>query len=201
MAVARKSDNSVKSGWFGIGRSRRRNEKTLSPNQKKPTSKSRPTSANLGQQDFLQQTYTRRQRSSIDKPRDKNKIPVMPPSNSLPKWLISFYTVHRYSSVVAFLLVASTLVIYGLTVYSQQVWSQSYRRMQNLQRDERQMTTFNENVKNKMAKEAEKPSAGLVSPSPEGLIFLRPTSANNYSEPTDKKPEEELPQNSTPVGY
>jgi hypothetical protein len=78
-------------------------------------------------------------------------LPVMPSSGAAPVWLLRLYASHRYSSVVTFLLVASALVVYGWTVYSQELWGQGYRRLQNLQLYERQLTTTNATLKNKMA--------------------------------------------------
>ncbi|MFH7026921.1 MAG: hypothetical protein ACHBN1_16295 [Heteroscytonema crispum UTEX LB 1556] len=127
----------------------------------------------------------------------------MPNSDSAPVWLLRLHILHRYSSIVAFLLVAAMLVTYGWTVYSQQLWSQAYRRLQNLQRHERQLTTTNEVIKNKMAVEAERPGAGLVSPTPAGAIFLRPAPHSlNQAEPTATTPNSE-PQQQTPfsLGY
>ncbi len=133
---------------------------------------------------------------------NKHKIPVMPSSTALPLWLQRLNALHRYSSVTTFLVVASTLLIYGWTVYSQQLWSQNYKRLQNLHRNERQLTTTTENLKNKIAQDAEKPSAGLASPSPEGTIYLPPASGNQLSRPQKAESQEEIPQqNSAPVGY
>jgi hypothetical protein len=111
---------------------------------------------------------------------------------------------HRHSGILAFVLVATTLVIYGWTVYSQQHWSQSYRKLQTLQRDERQLTTTIEVLKNKMAQEAQTPAAGLVSPSPAGAIFLPPASEDANSSPSTTTPESNFQpqqQNSAPIGY
>jgi hypothetical protein len=128
-------------------------------------------------------------------------LPVMPTSGAAPSWLLRFYTWHRYSSVVAFLLVASTLIVYGWTVYSQEVWSQGYRRLQNLQRRERQLTTTNATLKYKMAEEAEQPTTGLVSPTPARTIFLSPTDNPNSTTPITKPNSEAQQQAGSPLGY
>ncbi|MBD6619168.1 hypothetical protein FNW02_25915 [Komarekiella sp. 'clone 1'] len=129
-------------------------------------------------------------------------VPVMPSSKSAPLWLLRLYTLHRYSSVVAFLFVAATLVVYGWTVYSQELWSQTYRRVQNLQRHERLLTTTNATLKNKMAEEAERPTAGLVSPTPEGTIFLSPAPQSPNPESSTTTPNSETQQQTlSPLGY
>lgn len=130
------------------------------------------------------------------------KFPVTSDRGNLPVWLLRFYSVHRYSSVFAFLLVAATLVVYGWTVYSQEVWSRGYRQLQNLQRHERQLTTTNAALTNKMAEEAEQPTAGLALPTPSRTIFLPPASHNLNSPATQTTPNQETQQPiSSPLGY
>ncbi|MEH1940742.1 MAG: hypothetical protein V7L01_11045 [Nostoc sp.] len=130
------------------------------------------------------------------------RLPIMPNSGVTPLWLLRLYTFHRYSTVLAFLLVASTLAVYGWTVYSQELWSQSYRRLQNLQRHERLLTTTNATLTNKMAEEAEKPTAGLVSPTPQGLIFLPPASHSPKPASSNTTPNSETQQQTpSPLGY
>ena len=48
-----------------------------------------------------------------------NDTPIM------PVWLLRMYILNRYSSILVFLLVAATLIVYGWTVYSQELWSDS----------------------------------------------------------------------------
>ncbi len=128
--------------------------------------------------------------------------PVRYASESAPLWLLRLQAFHRNSSIITFLLVVAMLVAYGWTVYSQQVWSQTYRKMQDLQRQERQLTTTNSVLKNKMAQEGEKPSAGLVSPTPEGTIFLPPTNSFNPNQQQPSiNPNYRPQQSSSPLGY
>jgi hypothetical protein len=130
------------------------------------------------------------------------RLPLISTSGSAPGWLLRLYALNRYSSVGAFLFVVGALVVYGWTVYSQEVWSQAYRKLQNLQRHERQLTTTNATLTNKLAEEAEQPAAGLVTPTPEGMIFLPPTSrslkpTSSITAPNSKT-QQEPP---TPLGY
>jgi hypothetical protein len=134
----------------------------------------------------------------------------MPPGDALPMWLLRLNSLHRYSGIATFLLVASTLVVYGWTVYSQELWGQTYRKIQNLQRQERQLTTTNEVLKNRAATQAERPTSGLVPPRPSGQIFLSPAPDNppsqnllqNPSPSSLTAPSNTQPQNSPPpLGY
>ena len=119
----------------------------------------------------------------------------------MPVWLLRMYILNRYSSVLVFLLVAATLIVYGWTVYSQELWSDSYRKLQSLQRHERQLNTANATLTSKMAQEAEKPGTELVSPTSKGTIFLPPTS-NNYPKSSflTSQPESQ-PEPPSPLGY
>ena len=119
----------------------------------------------------------------------------------MPVWLLRMYILNRYSSILVFLLVAATLIVYGWTVYSQELWSDSYRKLQSLQRHERQLNTANATLTSKMAQEAEQPGTELVSPTSKGTIFLPPTS-NNYPKSSflTSQPESQ-PEPPSPLGY
>ncbi|MEA5626696.1 hypothetical protein [Nostoc sp. UHCC 0251] len=130
------------------------------------------------------------------------RLPIMPNSGGVPLWLLRLYTFHRYSTVLTFLVVASTLAVYGWTVYSQELWSKSYRRLQNLQRHERLLTTTNATLINKMAKDAEKSTANLILPTPQGMIFLPPASHSSKPASSNTKPNSETQQQTlSPLGY
>ncbi|MFM7363063.1 MAG: hypothetical protein ACKO11_00900 [Cuspidothrix sp.] len=129
-------------------------------------------------------------------------IPTMANTGNLPIWLLNLEKINRYSSVFAFLLVVATLVVYGWTVYSQELWSESYRRLQSLQRHERQLNTANATLTSKMAQEAETPETGLVSPKAEGTIFLPPASSGNNTISSFSESQPQASQESpAPLGY
>jgi hypothetical protein len=214
MAIARKSDSedSPKSGWFGRRRSQRRENPRKSsgqtntsglqkrqpqdvlgevgsrnaniPNTPIPSVKLRvPTTSKTNPKNKPQTNIAPKRSlfSSVNSP-----IPVMSSATeAMPVWLLRLHALQRHTSVVTFLLAIAMLVAYGWTVYSQQVWSQSYRKLVSLQRHERQLNITNNVLKNNMATDAEKPNAGLVSPSPAGTIFLPAASASSSTEPTN----------------
>jgi len=99
------------------------------------------------------------------------QLPAHPAS---PLWVRVLTVAQRTSTVVTFSLVASALTVYGWTVYSQQMWGKEYQRLEALQRQERQLTTANEVLKDQMAQEAEDPASGLSIPDPTHAIFLQP---------------------------
>ncbi len=230
MAVVRKSDVSTTGTWFGrnsapsVGKRHSMHSGStvgsttstladvplpVSSRKQRRASKKLSVSAANRLPELAKQpaSYLKTQSNTLTPKNQKSgggSLPMMPTSGAAPFWLIRLYTSHRYSSVVTFLLVAATLCVYGWTVYSQKLWSQGYNRLQDLQLYERQLTTTNATLKNKMAEEAEQETAGLVSPTPARTIFL-PTAPPSYSSdatPLSTQPNLETPQNTlSPLGY
>ncbi|MCC5636074.1 hypothetical protein LC593_09430 [Nostoc sp. CHAB 5844] len=174
----------------------------ISRKRQRRSAKSLSVSATNGVQELTHAKVSQSKNQSHKAQSGSFNLPIVPTAEVLPNWLLQLYTVHRYSSVVTFLLVAVALVVYGGTVYSQELWSQEFRRLQNLQRNERQLTTTNAMLKNKMAEEAEQPSAGLVSPTPDKTIFLpsAPDTANSLPSKTISNSPMQQPT-SSPLGY
>lgn len=221
MAAIRKSNLRGKKRWLGRDstrsqsnfRSYRAPEHTSLPplpkSQQKSLSRRRQTrpsfwtknnssiAANPPQFGKVKPQRVKNQNSSL---RDRASIPVMPDGSKVPVWLMRWNSLHRHSAVITFLLVSATLVVYGWTVYSQHLWSGSYKKLQELQRDERQLTKHDEALKNRMAQEAEKPHSGLVSPTPANTIFLEET-APSSTQKVDKDSLESELQPSSAVGY
>ncbi|HLO86132.1 MAG TPA: hypothetical protein VK203_14145 [Nostocaceae cyanobacterium] len=207
MVVARKSAVSTRSTWLeqnstlpvGHSSSTSTNESTVVSSRRKR----RTARKNVLVSPFKNTVTTPTQELSTNSTVQTNeRLPMMSPTASLPVWLLRLYTVNRYSSVVAFLCVVAALMVYGWTVYSQELWSQAYRRLQNLQRYERQLTTTNATLKSKMAEEGEKATTELVSPSPEGTIFLPPASHSSQPASSLPAPNSETQQQSPlPLGY
>ncbi|MBV6626545.1 MAG: hypothetical protein KI793_27020 [Rivularia sp. (in: Bacteria)] len=222
MAAIRKSNLRGKKRWLGRDshsrennfRSYRANERTNLPPLPKSSSglvnrKKRPTPS------FWSKTgssvvqsrastkakpqHSKNNRNSVN--RDRRAIPVMPDGSKVPVWLMRWNSLHRHSAVITFLLVSATLVVYGWTVYSQHLWSRSYKQLQELQRDERQLTKHDEILKNRMAVEAEQPHSGFVSPTPANTIFLEEETTSSSSQPVDKDLKETVEQPSNAMGY
>lgn len=101
-------------------------------------------------------------------------VRTLPDSRIMPLWLQWLIKVQRSSSIATCLLAVAVLMVYGWTVYSQQLWSQQYHKLETLQHKERQLMTSSEVLKNQLAQQAERPTTGLVSPQPANLIFLKP---------------------------
>lgn len=120
---------------------------------------------------------------------------------STPIWLRALLSMQRSSDLIAFFLVGATLTLYSWTVYNQQQWSQDYRKLETLQRHERDLTRANEVMKNQLAQQAESPATGLINPTHTNTIFLPPapeTQPYRASIEEISKPEPEV---KTPLGY
>jgi hypothetical protein len=104
---------------------------------------------------------------------------------------------------VTLLLVTVMLIVYGWTAYTQYKWSQQYRKLVSLKRDERQLTTTSEMLKNQMALQAEKQSTGLVPPNPATVIFLKPAPQRPAATelPATKPTAQTKKSNPIPLGY
>ncbi len=211
MVVARKSESSSSGRQSESSSSRRQSQPSSSGRQSQPSSSGKQSeTSSSGRQRGRTKKAGANPVSSSSSKQKTNRMPLMPPGDALPMWLLKLNSLHRYSGIATFLLVTSTLVVYGWTVYSQQLWGQTYRKIQNLQRQERQLTTTNEVLKNRAATQAERPTSGLVPPSPSGQIFLSPAPDNppsqnllqNPSQSSLTPPSNAQPQNSPPpLGY
>lgn len=118
----------------------------------------------------------------------------------LPAWLQVLVVLQRGSDWITFFLIATTLTIYSWTVYTQQQWAQEYRKLETLQRNERQLTTTNEVIKDQLAQQAERPATGLVNPSTANTILLPPAPERQLTTPPTQIPHSE-PVATTPLGY
>lgn len=133
--------------------------------------------------------------------KNQKAIPVMPDGSKVPMLLMRWNSFHRHTSVATFLLVSTTLIVYGFTVYSEHLWSESYKQLQDLQRDERQLTKTDEMLKNQMAQEAQKPHSGFVSPTPANTIFLEETPPLSSPQADKELNKETLEQPSNALAY
>lgn len=128
-------------------------------------------------------------------------IHQFPQQNSVPVWLRSLLTVQRRAKILFGGIFGLSLVVYGYTVYTQDLWKQQHGQLTRLQIQERQQGAMNENLKHQMAVAAEQPLNGLENPDPQKMIFItgapqRPTklppAASSPKPVTESKP---------PLGY
>jgi hypothetical protein len=179
------------------------------PIRKSPTNSQgmRPASQGLlavkGQSQYPQRQIVQSQSSTVTNFPPRNVGQKVEKLNNtrqqVPVWLKSLLFVQRSSDVITFLLIAATLALYSWTVYTQQQWTKEYDKLQNLQRNERQLTTTNEGIKNQLAQQAEKPASGMVAPDPRSTIYLQPAPQRPVRTPV--KTAEPEPATKAPLGY
>lgn len=129
----------------------------------------------------------------------------MPDRQWQPVWLQSLLRVERASSAAVVLLLGGALALYGLTVYSQQQWSQEYQKLETLRLREQQLTAASEVLKHQLAKEAQNPETGLAPQKPADTIFLQPVPDRRSLGARTPNSEEPAIKNQgdaeTPLGY
>lgn len=95
-------------------------------------------------------------------------------SSPQPSSLITVLScLNRVSIAAAIALMGATLGFYGYFVSIERQLDRTTRRLEGLERSERQLTTINEVLKNHLAEQAELPNAGLQPPQPANMIFLK----------------------------
>ncbi len=131
-------------------------------------------------------------------------LKVMPDRQWQPLWLRSIRRVERASSAAVVLLLGGALTLYGLTVYSEQRWSQEYQKLETLRLQEQQLSAASEVLKNQLATEAQNPETGLAPQKPADTIFLSPVPENRSPVVVPNSEEPALKHRSgveTPLGY
>lgn len=118
--------------------------------------------------------------------------------NSIPVWLQSLLTIQRVAKIAFASIFGLSLIGYGYTVYTQDVWKQQHGQLRRLQVQERQQGVMNENLKQQMAKSAEDPQSELVPPDPTQILFVPsapprltkplPAPASAQTSPTSQPP-------------
>lgn len=121
----------------------------------------------------------------------------LPQLGKHPRWLRSLLLTQRASILVTFVLAGGVLAVYGWTVYTQQLWGKEYSRLEQLRRNERQITANGEVLKNQIATQSNRPDASLVPQNPDSLIFIKSAPLR------PEKPVAASPQSSpvAPLGY
>ncbi|WP_416676281.1 hypothetical protein [Egbenema bharatensis] len=130
---------------------------------------------------------------------DPKVVTALPRTQGIPGWLNLLVKTHRASLMLTFLLVGAVLAAYGWTVVIQQQWGREYRRLETLQKHERQLVAGNEAIKNQMAEQAESPTSGLMVPDPNNAFFLAPAPNRPPAEPPHHPTSQPAP--AKPLGY
>jgi hypothetical protein len=104
--------------------------------------------------------------------------------------------VQKLSITSTVLLTLSVFAVYGWTVYAQESWNQQYKKLEELKRQERQLTAAEEAFDHNLIDNVQKKPGNLVRERPEQSLFIQaapirpkrdvaPTFAENTGKPTD----------------
>jgi hypothetical protein len=124
-----------------------------------------------------------------------------PQQNSVPVWLRSLLTVQRSAKILFGGIFGLSLVVYGYTVYTQDLWKQQHGQLTRLQIQERQQGAMNENLKHQMAVAAEQPLNGLENPDPQKMIFITGAPQRPTKLPPAASSPKPVPESKPPLGY
>ena len=119
----------------------------------------------------------RKQTSKIVKSRS------FPQQNRLPQNLQLLSLLQKGSFGLALVSLAASLGLYTSTVRIPELWSQEYRNLENLQRQERELTAINEKIKYQIAHEASKDNRLAIS-QPDSAVFIAPAKINLKHSPS-----------------
>jgi len=108
------------------------------------------------------------------RPKASPIVQSLPVARPLPAGLRALILAQQIATPITFLAIAALAIIYGWTVYTQQLWSQQYQRMEALQRQERQLLAADEVLKNELAEQALHPNSGLATADLNSTVFLEP---------------------------
>jgi hypothetical protein len=100
----------------------------------------------------------------------------LPVARKLPAQLQILLLLQKGSFGLAFTLIVASITVYISTVGIPQLWSEEYRNLETLQRQERQLTAINETIKHRLAQQAQQKNQDLVPLSTANMIFIKPAS-------------------------
>jgi hypothetical protein len=133
-----------------------------------------------------------------------NKVKSLKPKKpQLPTAVILLLVAEKILSWAALSALAASLGFYAWTVYLPKLWSQEYKKLETLQRHERQILATNASLKQQLAQQAEKPETGLANPQPSQSIFIRSVAEKSSQQLPAPKLEQKTPAPlvSEPMGY
>lgn len=153
----------------------------------RPSVSTKPLSANS----------TRSQRLKFDRAK-RNGSPRYNPW-ATPMWLRSLKGTNAAIAIATLVLVSAVMGAYSQVVRTKQNWGQEYRKLERLQKEERQMTAFNEALKNEIAQTAKQEGTGLVIPDANSVIVLEPAPVRPLQE--ESSAQRESFHSRQPLGY
>jgi len=91
----------------------------------------------------------------------------------LPMWLRVLMSTQKLAIAATVMLTISVFAIYGWTVYAQEQWNQQYKKLEQLKRQERQLTSAEGSFDNDLLRSVQNKPGDLVRERPDQSIFLQ----------------------------
>jgi len=120
-----------------------------------------------------------------------------PQPKKFPAYLKVLLFLQKGSLGVAGFSIATGIFIYLSTVSIPQQWSKEYRNLENLQRQERQLTTIGESLKYTISQQTEEFEMSPIASN--NTVFLKPNSVTANPQTSQKSSDKLLKKNS--LGY
>jgi hypothetical protein len=160
-------------------------------------------------------SHRSKQRGPVAKPKGRpDRVPAKPiarinprlrpmalADSHLPAWLQQLLQVQQGVWIGTIVLSVLTLGTYGWSVYSQQQWGQAYRHLEQLRRNERQLISSSEMMKNQIADRMDAKELGLAPQVANDVIFLQPAPPHAAAASPSGAPAAPPAANKPPLGY
>jgi len=105
-------------------------------------------------------------------PHSAPKVRRLPTAKPVPGWLRAMAIAQGVIVPLACVMVGATAAVYGWTVYTQQRWSNSYERLEELRQREQQLLAADEVFKNELAQQAMSDDNALVTSGVNSALFM-----------------------------
>lgn len=116
------------------------------------------------------------------RPNSSSRPTQLHQSLKLPIKLQILLLLQKGSFGLALISMATSLGVYISSVRIPQLWSQEYQNLENLQRQERQLTAINETLKYQIAQQAREQKQNLTWQKPEEAVFVTPATVEENSQ-------------------
>lgn len=134
--------------------------------------------------------------------RSKGSIRTLPDPNAypVPNWLKFLVSTQWLSIAATILLTVAVFGVYSWTVYAQESWNKQYKKLEELKRNERNLTATERLLEHSMIGDAQKTSKQqLIRETPEQSIFLHSAPTRPLSLPPQVPDRKVKPF--APLGY
>jgi hypothetical protein len=119
----------------------------------------------------------------------------------VPAWLQSLLNLQKGAQVIFAVVLGTIPIVYGYTVYTQDLWKSQHGQLNRLKAREQQQIVVNENLKYQAAETAEHSKSGFVAPTPDRMVFVSPAPARPLKQRPQTPAANPNPELQTPQGY